>query len=252
MIQETVFIKTEEGHQLTGILRIPDQEGTYPAVLICHGFLANKDRELIFDIGNGVSLSRMITLRFDFSAHGESEGIPKHKTVSRQAKDIKAAIDFLESIHQVDKEKIAIIGHELGGMAAFIANDPRIKAYALINMRADTKGFINSYFSEAEIKEWEATKVYDSHEIYELPVDFLHDMRKHDITDATIKIVRPLLIIQGTNDKRTPFENARALFYNAKMPTLEMVEGADHNFTDQKQRQYIIGFMTNWLLQVLR
>ena len=252
MIQETVIIPTKEGHQLTGVLRIPDFEGKFPAVIVCHGFLGNKDRELIFDVANGISFSRMVTLRFDFSAHGESGGLPQHVTLSQQVKDIRSAIEFLENVRQVDKDRIAIVGHDLGAMAALAAQDPRVKAYVTISMRSDVGGFIGSYFSEAEIKEWRRAKVYDCQEIRKLPVDFLHDIYRHDMLDVLSRLMRPLMIVQGTDDKRTPFENARALFYHSKFPTLELVEGADHNFSDRKHRQYVIGVMADWLSRTLR
>lgn len=252
MIQETVTIPTKGGYPLVGVLRIPEYTGTFPAVIICHGFLENKDRELLLDITNGISYARMITLRFDFSNHGESGGQPHHVTLSQQAKDIKAVIDFLETIQEVDKERIVIVGHDLGAMAAVVARDPRVKAYVTINMRSDTNGFVNSYFSDAEIREWKETKMYDCQEIHRLHVEFLHDLYKQDILDILSKIVRPFLIIQGTNDKRTPYENARALAYHAKFPAVEMVDGADHNFSDKKQRQYIIDVMTDWLRKTIQ
>jgi len=251
MIHETVAFPSKEGYPLAGVLRIPDHDGTFPAVIVCHGFLGNKDRELMVDLANGVSYARMATLRFDFSSQGDSGGQPHHITLGQQAKDVKAAIDFLESIHQVDKERIAIVGHDLGAMSALVAQDPRVKAYITIAMRTDGDGFMNSYFSEAELREWKETGTYDCQEIHGLHIDFIHDLRKHDILDLLARTIRPILVIQGTNDKRTPFENARAIATHAKFLTVEMVEGADHNFSDKKQRQHIIEVMTDWLLRAI-
>jgi len=252
MIQERVTFENSKGHTLHGMLRIPTEDGKFPAIIVCHGFLQNKDRVLMFDFANSLSLYRMVTLRFDFTGHGESEGDHHDITLSQMVDDIKSALDFLEKVKQVNVTYIGIVGHELGGMASLLCDDPRIDAIVTVATRTSTEGFIKSRFSPYEIKEWKRDKVYDAHEIT-LGINFLDDLKNHDdILDSTSRKNHPMLFIHGTNDKRTPYEDARRLFYHAKKPTLELVDGADHNFTDDVQREYIIETAADWLLRTLR
>ena len=78
-----------------------------------------------------------ITLTFDLSFWGESEGRPRN-TVSTDvyAEDFSAAVDYLRSRPVIDKERIGAIG--ICGSGGFVISaaklDPRIKAIATVSM----------------------------------------------------------------------------------------------------------------------
>lgn len=246
MIQEEVNFENGHHQEISGFIRIPDEDGTYPAVIVCHGFMQNKDRELYIDIANMLSYCRLITLRFDFSGQQESRGETTHASLTHMADDIRYAIDFLEKIPQTDKERIVIIGHDLGGMAALLMKDQRVKAICTIAARSSAEAFMNSYFGEYEIQEWKRTLHHDYQDA-RLGISFLDDIYRHNILEAVSAKHVPLLFINGTNDKRTPFDEAKRLFYHSEKRQLEIVDDADHNFTDRKHRMHIIEVMTDWL-----
>lgn len=248
MIQDHVTFPNEHEQELSGFIRIPDEDGKYPVVIVCHGFMQTKDRELYMDIANLLSYQQFITLRFDFLHHGESHGETVQASLTQMIEDIKDAIDFIEKIPQADKDRIAIIGHDLGGMAALLLKDPRVKALCTIASRTSTTTFMNSYFDEYEIKEWKRDLYYDCQEI-RLGIAFLNDIYKHDVLEAAGSKHIPMLFINGTNDKRTPFDEAKRLFYHSKVRQLEIVDGADHNFTEKEHRMGIIDVINNWLKQ---
>lgn len=243
-----VSFQNDEGESFSGSLDIPSETGKYPAAIILHDFRENKDREFLFDIASFLSSWRICALRFDFLGHGESEGNFEFMTLSDMIEDVKAGIDFMETVEQVDSENIALIGHGLGGIIAAIyaAADERVKALVLVAVRSHIMDFLKSYYSENEISEWKNIGVHHAFD-HKLRKGFLEDLENHDILERMSKVKCPVFIISGTNDKRTPFENSRELYMSCNsMKNMDLVEGADHNFTGS-HRQYFLETVAAWL-----
>ncbi|RLC69447.1 MAG: hypothetical protein DRI26_09100 [Chloroflexi bacterium] len=75
------------------------------------------------------------TLTFDFRGHGRSEGFLD----ANIAKDVTAALRFLRGHPKIDPERIAIVGHSMGAMAAIHAASEleNIQALVFISSPAD-------------------------------------------------------------------------------------------------------------------
>ena len=97
-----------------------------------------------------------ITITFDPSFTGESEGIPRYMaSPDINTEDFQAAVDYLSNNESVDKEKIGIIGIcGWGGMALNAAAlDTRIKATVTSTMYDMSRINANGYFDEEDSEE---------------------------------------------------------------------------------------------------
>lgn len=131
-----------DGQTLCGILTLPETgDRPFPVVLLLHGFLGHmNDLEVR---GTGGSMYEMTaehlagaglaSLRFDFRGSGISEGSWEETTFSGQISDTIAAISFLESLPEIDKRKIAVLGLSQGGLVAacVAARDVRVRSVVL-------------------------------------------------------------------------------------------------------------------------
>ena len=155
-LSEKVNHKKITFHNRFGITLVADQyepkdyEGKLPAISVCGPFGAVKEQ------CSGLYAMKMaergfLTIAFDPSFTGESGGRPRYvASPDINTEDFSASIDYLMTLDNVDKEKIAIIGIcGWGGIALNTASiDTRIKATICSTMYNMSRVNHNGYFDE--------------------------------------------------------------------------------------------------------
>lgn len=127
-------------YRLTGRLELPKKgEPPFPVVIFAHGFDSSKDSPRGLVIAERVREKGLATFLFDFTGHGDSEGTKAESTLSQQLDDLKAAVNFITTVSNIDKNLIGLTGASSGALVA--ANlalvDKRIKALLLRAPRTD-------------------------------------------------------------------------------------------------------------------
>ena len=155
-LSEKVNHKKITFHNRFGITLVADQyepkdyEGKLPAISVCGPFGAVKEQ------CSGLYAMKMaergfLTIAFDPSFTGESGGYPRYvASPDINTEDFSASIDYLMTLDNVDKEKIAIIGIcGWGGISLNTASiDTRIKATICSTMYNMSRVNHNGYFDE--------------------------------------------------------------------------------------------------------
>ena len=119
-----------------------------PAIAICGPFGAVKEQAAGL-YAQEMAKRGFLTIAFDPSFTGESGGSPRYMTSPDiNTEDFCAAIDYLVTNHDVDPEKVGIIGIcGWGGLAInAAAADPRIKATVASTMYDMSRVTSNGYF----------------------------------------------------------------------------------------------------------
>ncbi len=243
MASEKVFFQNSRGMKLAGILDRPDADGKFPAVVICHGFTGFKEFKPLHELAKLLTENGFVSLRFDFSdCIGESEGKCEDMMLSHQVNDVISAVNFVEDLEFVDRNKIGLTGHSLGGLTAIVvaATDKRIKS--LVPISAPAKAEWQNLFDESAIREWiqEGYLEYQSYKRGHIKLhhSFIEDFQEYDGTKIIKNVKIPVRIIHGSDDNIVPIKNAQALFENANEPKdLETIENADHMFLKE---EYVI------------
>jgi hypothetical protein len=126
------------GLNIAGHLYTPDDIKAgekRPAIIISHPFGGVKEQTAGLYSGKLVKKG-FITLAFDASYQGESEGQPRHlEDPFARAEDIKSGVSFLSTLAQVDAERIGALGIcASGGYVPYTAStERRIKAVATVS-----------------------------------------------------------------------------------------------------------------------
>lgn len=132
MIEEEVIFKTSRGLKLSGVLLAIEQE-LQDVVVFAHGTGSSKASPRNRGIADKLLQYGIASFLFDFTAHGDSDGILEQSTEDQQYDDLISAMDFLDSQTLVQTRYIGVHGSSTGGTVAIraAAEDPRIQVMVL-------------------------------------------------------------------------------------------------------------------------
>ncbi|MCX5769138.1 MAG: acetylxylan esterase [Candidatus Hydrogenedentes bacterium] len=153
---EKVRIEARPGFLVTGNLYRPKGAGPFPAVVCPHGHweqgrLANEERGSV--PGRCITMARMgaVVFSYDMIGYvdsmqykhnwgGQSEKLWGYHPFAAQLWSSIRAVDFVQSLPDVDPERVGCTGASGGGTQAFAlcAVDPRVKVSAPVNMISST------------------------------------------------------------------------------------------------------------------
>jgi hypothetical protein len=183
-------------------LLLPARAQPVPAALLLHGLSSNKER-MAQAVGRTLQSLGVASLAVDLPLHGERDGaredIPFRNPLAlvsawtAAVSEASAAIEWLAAQPEIDAGRIAVVGYSLGGFIALLtaADTPMIRVVAL----AAAGDLPNSTPYAALVR------------------------RAVDPLRAVHKLAgRPLLMLNGTNDRTTQPIQAERLFALAEEP----------------------------------
>ena len=125
--REVVFENQSAGISLAGTLTLPAGDGPFPAVVLVSGSgPQDRDESLMghqpfLVLADDLTRRGIAVLRFDDRGVGGSTGDFAKATPVDFKDDALAALKFLQSVPEVDSQKIGICGHSEGGLVAPLA-----------------------------------------------------------------------------------------------------------------------------------
>jgi pimeloyl-ACP methyl ester carboxylesterase len=191
-------------------------------VLLLHGLRG--DRRDMLSRAEFLRARGYSVLLIDFQAHGESRG-RRITFGDLESRDVTAAIQYLH--HKLPDEPVGVIGASLGAAAFVLAEErPAVAAVVLEQMyptiQQAVAGKARQYLGPLGPVFAPLLMVQIQSQL-EIPADRLRPI------DRMAQIGAPVLIVNGTQDRYTSIEDARALFAAASDPKeVWAVEGAGH------------------------
>ena len=111
-----------DGLKIYGLLSIPNSpqpEGGYPAIIFNHGYIAPSEyrtTERYVAYFGTLAASGYVVFKPDYRGHGSSEGTASGAYFSPDyLTDVMNALSSVEKLEYVNKDKIGMWGHSLGG-----------------------------------------------------------------------------------------------------------------------------------------
>ncbi len=222
---EAVMFRSED-ELIFGNLHLPRENS--PCVVTLHGLESSKDSNKWLTIASRLYDEGIACLRFNFRGCGEgperSEGRFEDVTLTGRIKDYKAALQFLQDTNKVNMHRLGVIGSSFGGMVAVAAQVKRISAVVALS----------------------TPYKIEPHSLVGLEKRFYEDLRKHDLLEAT-RSAPPTLILHGSSDEVVSFEHSQKLYEVTPEPKrLEIIEGADHVFSNSGHLDRVIDLSLDW------
>ncbi len=220
-----VYYDSLNGERVPALLIIPKGGNPpYPCIVFLHGYGGKKEDAL--GLADYVAGEGYAVFSIDAQYHGErkkpgealySPDIEKSvKGLMQTVLDLRRGIDFLETVPEIDKDKIGYVGGSMGGIIGgiFIGVEPRVKAAVLVVPGGNMSLMIRESMHPAipPIRE-HLKKIGMSYEELQRimdpvdPINFIH-----------LFAPRPVQFHCGKHDKIVPAEAGRQLYEKAGEP----------------------------------
>jgi uncharacterized protein len=243
------------GNQIAAVLTVPAQPTTSVAVL-CHGFLSGKNSSTNKSLTRTLVERGIATFRFDFFGQGESQGPFKEITNTLAVGQAMAALDLMK--HQ-GYQRLGLMGSSFGGLVATLTAAQRsdLACLALKCPVVDFAEELRLGFGEDEMARWKATdtipNIMGGTERIPLRYAFYEDCLRQIAYEPARSITAPTLIVQGDQDEHVPLHQSHDLYAALQAhKRLEILPGADHQFTKGPDFTRMTTLITDWLTTYLQ
>ncbi len=233
---------------ILGQLYLPGNKSQYPTVCICHGIPSGAPPDP--DDGGYPELAERMcgegfaAFIFNFRGTGASGG---NFDILGWTKDLKAAIDYLWTLPEVNRSCLALLGFS-GGAAVSVyvaAQDKRISCVSACACPAELT-FFNADEPQPIIDHFRHIGAIRDEDFPPSVPSWLSGFRLvSPIQYIAGTAPHPLQLVHGNQDKTVKVEDAYRLYAQAREPKqLIIVDGAGHRL---RQNDKAMATVMNWL-----
>lgn len=220
-------------------------------VILCHGFLSNKDSRTNLRLTELLVAQGIGTLRFDWFGMGESEGAFGRITVATCCDQLERAIGLMRDRGY---HELGLIGSSFGGLLAILVGQrhPELRAIGLKCPVPDFPEMLDHEFGANGIEEWRRTNYIPDVTGGTAPVfldfAFYESCRVFNAYEAARDINAPVLIVHGEQDELVPFHQIERL--EESLPDdakLVLLPEADHQFGRPEDFRRMTVHLADWM-----
>ena len=247
------FTNPDSGHQLAGLLDLPESAEPRGWALFAHCFTCGKNLKSTRHISRALTRRQMGVLRFDFTGLGDSQGDFASSHLSSNIGDLVAAANWLT---QNAGGPDILIGHSFGGAAVLQATSliPAVRAVVTIAAPFDPKHVTHLLDTAmGEIKEKGSARVEIAGRSFTLGKEFVADLATHKSEERIRTLGRPLLVLHSPSDPVVDIDNARLIFQAARHPkSFVSLDQTDHLLSKAADALYVGELISCWASRYLR
>jgi fermentation-respiration switch protein FrsA (DUF1100 family) len=228
------FTLTVDNLSLPGEVYIPETAKIpCPALCLCHGIPSGQpgssgDRGYP-GLAERFCAAGFVTLIFNFRGAGLAQG---SLDIMGWTRDLKAAIDYLAGMKEVDKSRLCLLGSSAGAAVSVYvaANDPRVSSVVTLACPAKFGFLTDKQRARSTIDHFRSIGVIKDKGFPPSIDEWLEGFNTVSPLHWIGKISpRPLLLIHGDKDDLVPVEHARRLYEKAGEPKeLVIIPDAGH------------------------
>ena len=211
-----------------------------PLAILMHGFMSKKEMYPVPALASALAKAGIASIRFDFDAHGKSEGKFIDMTISSEIADARAVLDYARKLPFVTD--IALVGHSQGGviagmLAGELEDQPeRPKCVVLLAPAAVLKD--DAIAGQCMRSKYDASNPpeYVNVFFHKLGRRFILEAQQLPLYETSCKYTGKVCIIQGRKDKIVPVSYAERYHQSYKDSELTIYEDDNHFLNANKTR----------------
>jgi len=241
---------TVDNLQLPGEVYVPETaKKPCPALCLCHGIPSGQpspsDDRGYPGLAERFCATGFVTLIFNFRGAGLAQG---NLDMMGWTRDLKAAIDYLASLDEVDKSRLCLLGSSAGAAVSVYvaANDPRISSLITFACPAEFGFLTDKQRAKATIDHFRSIGLIKGKDFPPSVDEWLDGFNAASPMRWINRISpHPLLLIHGEKDDLVPVEHAHRLYKHAREPKeLVIIPSAGHRL---RLEEKVITTALNWL-----
>jgi len=253
MITKPVALKVE-GLEIVGQLYLPTRsdQTPYPTVCVCHGIPSGNPP----NPGDGgypllaekICQDGFVVFIFNFRGTGTSGG---NLDIQGWTRDLKAIIDYLYDLSEVDKSHLSLLGFSDGAaVSVFVASqDKRISSVVTCACPAKFTFLFKTDNRSSVIDHFRSIGAIRDKDFPHSSEEWSGGFRLVSPIKYVAGIApRPLLVVHGSRDEIVDISHAYELHARAGKPKqLIIVDGAGHRL---RQDDRVVTVVTDWLKSI--
>ena len=236
---------------MASILTAPDN-GTDRVAILCHGFLSSKTSSTNNALTRILLDRQIATFCFDFFGQGESQGPFEQITTTLAVAQANTAIDLMK---RKGYRRLGLMGSSFGGLVSILTASQRtdLACLALKCPVVDFAEELRLEFGEAELARWRETdtipNIMGGPDRIRLRYAFYEDCLHQIAYEPARSIMAPTIIVQGDKDEHVPLHQSQRLYDTLQIKKhLELLQGADHQFTKREDFTQMTKMIAAWLM----
>lgn len=239
-----------DGLTISGQLYLPGEGGQipYPTICVCHGIPAHPPES--GDGGYPLLAEKLCregfaVLIFNFRGTGASGG---NFDILGWTRDLKAAIDYLWALPEVDRSHLSLLGFSGGAaVSVYVASrDNRVSSIAACACPAEFTAITEADDPRSVINHFRSIGVIRDKGFPRSTRGWISGFKLVSPINSVAGIApRPLLLVHSRQDKVVPVSHARKLHGKAGQPKqIVILDGAEHRL---RQDDKAMAIVTDWL-----
>lgn len=256
MTEEKILISIQGGVKLEGLLRKPQGDGTFPAIIMVSGFGMDlhEDKNSNDEVSKRLVDAGFLTVQFNFSIVGTEREL----ALPDRASELASVVKWAKQNKNIARDRIGIHATSFGAPTTLSMHTAGVKSFVFVSGVYWLTRFKKQFQGRG------ATIYYDKDT--DLPrsggrktivgPEFWPSIDAFDPLVIARKLFAPVLVIHGDQDDKIDTADVRK-FYDAvvsKKKTLKIFKGGDHGITDvpRAMREEFLKDVVEWFKQTLQ
>ncbi len=254
IIETSVKFLHSSGLSTTGILAAPSTP-TNLCVILCHGFLSDKQSRTNRRLTELLVPQGIATFRFDWYGMGETQEQFSNLSLKQCEDQLDAAFEILQ---ERGLARLGLVGSSFGGLLSILST-PRLDGLLALGLKCPVVDFAESLrlgFGQEAMTNWKTTNhipnmVGDGSPI-PLHYGFYEECLTYDAYAVLPHIQIPTLIVHGDQDTVIPRPQIdRLLTSLTTTKQLKLIEGAGHQFGQPEEFRLMTNHLAKWMVHYL-
>ncbi len=255
LLETPLHFFTSAGLSTPAVLTQPSAP-TSLGVILCHGFLSDKQSRTNRRLTELLVPQGIATFRFDWYGMGDTREHFAQMSLKQCEDQLESAFQVL---HKRGINQLGLVGSSFGGLLAILsaAKYPDLLALGLKCPVVDFPESLRLEFGPEAMEHWKNTNhipnIIDGGEPVSLQYDFYEECLTYDAYGTLSHIKAPTLIVHGEEDELIPRHQIDRLLTTLKSKKkLQLVEGAGHQFGQPEEFRLMTNTLSQWMVQHLK